>query len=256
MLRLSTLDTLGDGTPPLPVSQALITRALVDLASERFPGGTGGYAIEQFCASLIDDSPRAAQLCVDRLIDCGISVESLYDAYIPRTAARLGELWVDDQIGFSAVTLGMARLTDVFRRLRPTFLRLAHRDSARVTSPRSALLALVPGEVHALGVVMAADYFQRQGWSVRVELRADAGQLDAIVRAEPFDLIGLSAGSRRMIPELSRVTERLRKVAMPGARFLVGGPIVRLDADIAQTVGADASVEAAPDAAREMELVR
>ncbi len=248
MLRLGALDSGGEGHPPLPVSQALITRALVDLASERLSGGTASYAIEQFCTALLGDAPRAAQGCIDRLIDCGISVDSLYDAYIPRAAARLGELWVDDAIGFADVTLGCARLTEVFRRLSPAFLKNRPAHLHGTDQPRHALFALVPGETHALGVVMAADYFQRAGWSVRVELRADDAALERIARDRPFDAIGLSAGSRRMIPDVARTIARLREASPPSTRFLLGGPVVALEDGVARKVGADMAVSAASDA--------
>ncbi len=252
MLRLATLDAAGRGPGSLAISPKLITRALGDLLSERVGNGHAGFAIEQLCTALLDDAPRAAPAYVDRLIDCGVGVEAIYDTYIPRAAARLGEMWLDDRLGFAGVTLGMARLTEVFRLISPSFLK----DRAVPSSApagRSALLALTPGETHALGVVMAADYFQRGGWSVRVELTADAATLERIVRDRPFDVIGLSAGSRRMIPDLARLAARLRAAARPGVRIVLGGPLAALDPDVAARTGADMAHAAAPDALANLE---
>jgi hypothetical protein len=249
MLRLATVDVAGDHPgPPIPalalaVPPALVTRALGDLASERAGAGVG-FVIEQFCAALVADAPGAAQAYMDRLIDCGVGVEAFYDAYIPRAAARLGEMWLEDSLSFAGVTLGMARLTEAFRRLSPAFLKAP--PLARAPDGRRALFALTPGETHALGVVMAADYFQRGGWSVRVELMADLGALERIARAQRFDVIGLSAGSRRMIPDVRRAMGRLRAAAAPGTRFALGGPLVGLDPDVAGEVGADTAHPAAP----------
>jgi methanogenic corrinoid protein MtbC1 len=254
MLRLAPLDVAGDGAASLAVTPALITRALGDLVSERIGSATSGFAIEQLCAALLDDAPRAAQAYVDRLLDCGVGIEALYDAYIPRAAARLGEMWLDDRLPFAGVTLGMARLTEVFRRLSPSFLRERpdERPEAEARG-RRALFALTPGESHALGVVMAADYFQRGGWSVRVELTTDAAGLERIVRERPFDLVGLSAGSRRMIPELRRTVARLRAAAWPGARFALGGALVGLERDPAGLVGVDLAHGSAAEALEQLE---
>lgn len=256
MLRLGTLEAAGGDPGPIHVAPALIARALGALASERLVKGNAGlaagFAIEQLCAALVDESPRAAQACIDRLVDCGVGVEALYDAYIPRAAARLGDLWLEDRLAFTGVTLGMARLTEAFRRLSPAFLKERSAGIRAAPFGRRALFALAPGETHALGVVMAADYFQRGGWSVRVELRADAAALEAIVRAQPFDLVGLSAGSRRMIPELRRTVGRLRAAARPAARFALGGPLARLEPGIAELVGADSAHAAAARAVEEL----
>lgn len=247
MLRLGTIDIAGEDPAALALSPALITRALGDLVSERLGSGAG-FAIEQLCASLLDEAPRAAQRSVDRLIACGVSIDAIYDTYIPRAAARLGEMWVDDAIAFTGVTLGMARLTEVFRRLSPMFLK--DRTTTAWTRPLGgqALFALGPGENHCLGVAMAADYFQRAGWSVRVELRAGRDDLERIVRERPFDLIGLSSGSRRMIPDLRRTVARLRAAARPSTRFLLGGPLVTLEDAVAGKVGVDIAASAAQDA--------
>lgn len=251
MLRLGTRDIAGEDGGSAPVTTALVTRALGDLLSERM-GGCPGFAIEQLCAAVLDDAPNAAQVCVDRLMECGVGVDTIFGAYIPGAAARLGEMWADDKAAFSAVTLAMTRLTDVYRRLSPAFLK------ERPTAPDSlrgghALFALGPGETHALGVVMAADYFRRSGWSVRVELKSDADALERIVRRRPYDMIGLSAGSRRTVPELRRTVARLRKAAHPAARFLVGGPIVSVDAGIADEIGVDLAVGAADRALCELQ---
>ncbi len=250
MLRLGTVDISGDG-PALPmVSPSLVTRALGDLAMGRLSAAGAGYAIEQFCATLIEDTPRSALGFVDRLIDCGVTVDAIYDTYIPRAAARLGEMWNEDILSFTAVTLGMARLTEVFRRLSPTFLK--QRQSGRL-SQKHALFALAPGETHSLGVVMAADYFQRNGWIVRVELRSDNAGLERIVREQPFDMIGVSAGSRCLIPDLSRTIARLRKAAGSSTQFVLGGPLGRLVDGLADRIGVNVVPGSAAEALSEVE---
>jgi MerR family transcriptional regulator, light-induced transcriptional regulator len=138
-------------------------------------------------------------------------------------------------ISFTAVTLGMARLTEVFRGLSPIYMK-GRRPIGR---DRRALFALVPGEEHALGVVVAADQFQRAGWIVQVELQA-RGAARGPRGSQPFDLVGLSAGSRRMLPALEAPVARLRGAPRPAraspsaARLSAPSPrwCERLGADI------------------------
>ena len=160
----------------------------------------------------------------------------------------------EDHISFTAVALGMTRLTEVFRRLSPTFLK-----DVPVKSPkpqvRQALFALAPGEMHALGVVMAADYFRRNGWAVRVELQSDTRGLERIVRSQPFDLIGLSSGSRCKFKILVETLNRLRSVASPSARFALGGAIASIEPDLVDRLGVDIAPRGAQDAVTELEKI-
>jgi MerR family transcriptional regulator, light-induced transcriptional regulator len=218
------------GLPP-----SILTFALGSLVTERNGDVTASAAVEQLCGALVGDAPGAAKAFVERLLACGVSVDALYDTYIPRAAERLGEFWADDTLSFTAVTLGMARLTEVFRGLSPIYMK-ARRPIGR---GRRALFALVPGEEHALGVVIAADQFQRAGWIVQVELQASAARLEDVVESQSFDLVGLSAGSRRMLPVLEATLARLRGAAAPGTRFALGGALVRADPDLVPRLGAD-----------------
>jgi MerR family transcriptional regulator, light-induced transcriptional regulator len=122
-----------------------------------------------------------------------------------------------------------------------------------VRRARRALFAAAPGEHHTLGVVMAADHFQRRGWSVQVELQAGRTDLARIVRDNPFDLIGLSAGSRRMVPVVEETMAAIRPVARPGTRFLLGGALVSLEPAIAARMGAGRAASAAAAAMQEHE---
>lgn len=238
---------------PVALPPTLIARALGDMMAGRGPEAGAGFAIETLCAALTDEDPQRAIAVVTRLLDCGVSIDAIYETYIPRTAARLGDLWSDDRIGFTDVTLGMARLTEVFRTLSPQYLRrcadgpVTGRPLATGPASRRALFALAPGEEHALGVVMAADQFQRAGWAVRVELRSDAAGLARILRDRAFDLVGLSAGSRRMIPALRETVRRLRAVADPRTAFVLGGPLVALDPGAAEACGIDVAGSTAAD---------
>lgn len=249
MLKPCKLDAAGE-SPVLPVfSPGCVTEALGNLVADRRAEGSNHFAIEQLCAALIADAPQLAHSYVDRLLDCGVSVEALYETYIPRTAHRLGEMWVDDRLGFTAVTLGMGRLTEIFRRLSPIFLKA--RRSA--TQSRRALFALTPGETHSLGVVMAADHFQRSGWIVRVELQADVMGLERLAGTQEFDLIGLSAGARRSLPVVCELVSTLRRAARPGTPIMLGGPMAALDPTIASHADVDLATTVVREALDEIE---
>lgn len=258
MLRLGTFDgaearavlLAGGPSYTAPVyPPSILAHALEDLAGRRAADGACAATVEQLCAELVAAEPGRGLAYLERLIACGVSVETVFDSFIPRSAARLGELWVEDVLTFAAVTLGMARLTEAFRSLSPTFMR----SRRPIRRARRALFALVPGEQHALGVVLAADYFQRAGWAVQVELQADRDTLVRLAASQPFHLVGLSAGSRRMLPAVADLVARLRSAARPATRLLVGGPLAVLEPGVADRVGADAGGGSARDLLDRME---
>ena len=246
-LDIAERDTL-EGTRHDAVP-SLLAHTLGNLVAERMSVRNSGFAVRQLCTALVADGPRDADAYVDRLMECGVTVQTIYESYIPHAARQLGEWWTEDQVGFNDVTVGMTRLTEIFRRLSPVFLKS---ESNRGQS-HSALFALCPGEIHSLGVAMAADYFQRAGWAVRVELQATREGLAKLAGSGRYDLIGLSAGSRRQIDKLKDTVEAMRAAAGPNVPIIIGGPIVGVERSIASIVGADSAQSVAAAALMEVE---
>jgi methanogenic corrinoid protein MtbC1 len=222
---------------------------LGNLVAERMSNRNSGFAVRQLCTALVADGPREADAYVDRLMECGVTVQTIYDSYIPHAARQLGEWWTEDRVGFNDVTVGMSRLTEIFRRLSPVFLK----SQPYQRQSHSALFALCPGETHSLGIAMAADYFQRAGWAVRVELQATREGLVRLAGSGRYDMIGLSAGSRRHVENLKETVEALRAAAGPNVPIIIGGPIVGVERSIASIVGADSAQSVAAAALMEVE---
>lgn len=237
MLRQNTFDTgIGhDLYGPDPVLSQTLAQPMPAIPAKL----DTACAIERLCDTLVSDKPGLARRHVARLRECDVGVHALIDSFVPGAAARLGEMWTEDTLGFAEVTVAMTRLTDIYRDLSHE----ARRDCSRRGTGKVALFALTPGENHSLGLVMAADRFERAGWAVRVELRADAGTLARIARTHRYDLIGLSAGSRRAIPALTETIAELRRSSDETLTILVGGHVCVLEPAIAAQVGADSAYD-------------
>lgn len=231
------------------VLPSLLAHTLGNLVTQRMFVQNSAFAVRQLSTALVADEPREADAYVDRLMECGVTVQTIYENYIPHAARQLGEWWNEDRVGFNDVTVGMTRLTEIFRRLSPVFLKT---EPAR-RQANNALFALVPGEIHSLGIAMAADYFQRAGWAVRVELNATIDTLARIAGSGRYDLIGLSAGSRRQVDTLRETVAAMRVSAGPDVPIIIGGPLVGLERSIATLVGADSAQTIAAAALMEVE---
>jgi MerR family transcriptional regulator, light-induced transcriptional regulator len=240
MLRLGTFEETQFGARlserPLAFSPCIVAETLGTQVNGRPTERSDSPMVEQLCAALVGDAPGQALAHLERLLDCGVGIDAIYETFIPRAAMRLGELWVEDVLSFTAVTLGMARLTEAFRSLSPVFMKTRR----PVRRERRVLFALMPGEDHSLGVVLAADHFQRAGWSVQVELQAAAEAIVDLAAAQHYQLVGLSAGSRRMLPALDRLVARLREVTGPETALMVGGALTALEPDLGRRLGVEA----------------
>jgi methanogenic corrinoid protein MtbC1 len=191
--------------------------------------------IEHLCDALLsaDDTAGADLVRMARL--GGMSAQTIYHAYISGAVALFGERWERDQATSAQVVLGAGRVYAILRDLRAVFLAehlVAHPNA-------EAVFATVPGEVHGLGVTIAADTMRLKGWDIalRVGLGHDA-LVEEIARLRPM-IVGLSAAMPSGTLPTARLIVALR-MRLPQVWVLVGGGLVAYDPEIVQAVDADA----------------
>ena len=189
--------------------------------------------IDDFCTALTQDSGTRASGMFDDLRAGGKTSETICLGYIASAARRLGELWCSDDLGFLEVTLGLVRLHAMQREMQMDLV-----PRGVESNGLSALLAPVPTETHVLGVVMAAGFFRRAGWAVDVFLEHDQDPLVAVAESGKYDLIGLSAGCRAVMPELQAIVPRLRELS-PRPKIALGGFLTQLEPGIASELHVD-----------------
>jgi MerR family transcriptional regulator, light-induced transcriptional regulator len=203
--------------------------------------------IEALCHALLGDDEREATEIVMEAHAAGASVEMLYLGYLAVAARRLGDWWDDDKVGSVEVVIAAGRIYAIMRGLR----RLFGPGPARGQKFR-AVFASVPGETHVLGVAMAADLLTMHGWEIDLRAGLDHDTLVHEIGQNRYPIIGLSAGTNRMLFPLARLIVALR-VSNPAAWILVSGPIADLVPDVVNLVDADASAHNLDEAEAMME---
>ena len=197
--------------------------------------------VAPFVRDVMADNDTAWQQTVDRLSEQGVPTDVVYLDLLAPAARELGRMWEDDEAMFSDVTVAVGRLQRVMRRLSPAFGREVHHPA----DGRRALLLPAPGEQHTFGLAMVAEFFRRGGWDVVCDL--DARSLDPVglVRAEWFDVIGISAGGEARTDWLKSGIAAVRHASRNRAiGVIMGGPVFVTAPERAVAVGADAT---APD---------
>jgi methanogenic corrinoid protein MtbC1 len=219
-----------------------------EAAAERPGSRPDAAAVAALCDALVspDDTAAAEQVRVARL--GGMSADTLYFDYIAEAVAQLGVRWERDETTVSNVIIGAGRVYGILRELRSVFLteRLPHSPGAE------AVFAQVPGEIHTIGVTMAADTMRRRGWEVDLRLGFTHDALiDEIARMQPM-MVGLSASTLPQTFALARLIVALR-VRCPQVWILVAGQIVPLDSHLCELVDADAVAGTLDEAAAALE---
>lgn len=156
-------------------------------------------------------------------------------------AKEIGVLWNTDKISFLEATVGASRIYSYLRyRRRPPLM-----PDRGVR--KSATFALVPGDMHTLGISAATDVFRSRGWDVTLLIGQSHDELNAHFEASEDLLFGFSAGSDHSMAALGRLVVALT-VARPAAHVLVSGPIATEPGAILALPGVDfceADLEAA-----------
>jgi MerR family transcriptional regulator, light-induced transcriptional regulator len=104
---------------------------------------------------------------IEHLQARGMQLDAIYLQAVAPAARRLGEMWDDDTADFTQVTIGLARLHAMVRRLGSTYssgacgVTMCAADQAKSTpaKQRVALISPAPGEQHSLGSVIIEDFF-------------------------------------------------------------------------------------------------
>lgn len=166
----------------------------------------------------------------------GFSLDNIYLNGVSAAAGLLGESWLSDEICFSDVSIGSLRLQQALCELSPEFLK----DAVKSKQAKRMLLLNPPGSQHTLGSYMTAEFFRRGGWQV---IGMDARNESAVLRllhTEWFDLAGFSVASDRQVEVLTSLIQKVRSVSVnTNIQVVAGGPMVSLDPQLADALGAD-----------------
>ncbi len=219
--------------------QLLAEEVVSRLASRLHPGVeraaiAANVPIDDFCRALIAQDAEAALGMIRQERLEGIPLETIYAGTLAAAAERLGEWWNEDRVGFLEMSVAAGRIFAIMRHLRGT-IPLPHLPAG---PERQALFATVPGDLHTMGVTMAADLFRNRGWDIDLRVGYGHEELMASLAGRSYRVIGLSAGGMAGVLPLARCVVAFR-ITHPAVPVFVGGSIVTEMPGIGALVGAD-----------------
>ncbi len=197
---------------------------------------------------LLAQEGSGAEAFITELQHLGSSAVSLYLGVISQAARALGMLWEEDRCDFTQVTIGLGRLQQVVRFLSPEF------QAAAVAHPQppNILLIPAPGEQHTFGLMIVAEFFQRDGWCVTGGPATTPDEAIAIARDTWIDVAGLTIAAPPRLEGLTNCIRTLRRVSRNrDLSIMVGGPLLLRYPDVLVRIGADVCAADALSAVRQ-----
>lgn len=184
-------------------------------------------AVKTAAIALTTGSEEGASTALETLDDPLRGLDWFLAERLGPIAREIGTLWTADSISFLEATVGASRIYSYLRyRRRPPLM--PHRGVRK-----SATFALVPGDMHSLGISAATDVFRARGWDITLLIGQSHDELNAHFEASQDLLFGFSAGSNQSLEPLARLVVALT-VARPAALVMVSGQIaVERDAVLA-----------------------
>ena len=207
-----------------------------------------GHAMQLALASL--GGRQQTRACFQAWLAQGMALDTLYLQVLAPAANLVGQWWQDDSVDFAHSTLGYNHLQDLLVEFSPQFL--AQSSGYAAPASHRALMMGQPHAQHALGLMMLAEFFRRDGWSVTSASKMGRFEALSTVGNEAFDLIAVSVSTTREFSSLKKLIAQLRERSLnPRVVIMVGGPVLALMPDLAEQLGADFSSTSADQALRD-----
>lgn len=188
----------------------------------------------EYLACLLEPDGRRARSLIEDGLTAGVDAATLYLGVIGPAMYEIGRLWETAEVSVAQEHLATQITQAVIASLG---LHLAGGEP--VGASRVAIVASTPGEMHALGAQMVADFLEAQGWRV-LALGPDtpAQELAALAQERAAAVIALSTSLPGNLLSVTRTCQLLRRLPRPPF-VVVGGRAYRGDVQRAHAVGAD-----------------
>lgn len=210
--------------------------------------GPSAAEVADFAEIVLEHDVSVALAYVEVLRGRGLTLETLFLHLLAPTARLLGDLWKEDVLTFTDVTVGLTRLQHLLRGLSSPF----ENEAEHAAHGRRALLAPAPGEQHTFGTLMVEEFFRRASWDVAGGPRSP-DEILHLVRRDWFDVVGLSLSCDVLFDGMSTLVQSIRRVSRNrGVGVLVGGRLFVEHPELVARVGADATAVDGRQAVRQL----
>ncbi len=197
----------------------------------------GSLSVRGFVRTVLSRNPDALTAFVETMQRDGVANDTIYADLLAPAARLMVDLWQDDEVSYTEVTIGLGRLQRLVRSLDAGTPYNGESDPLA----RSALFAPCPGEQQTFGFFMIEELFRWSGWRTWIETSATRDELVANVRCHWFDMLCLCVSRSDPFEDLGATIKAVRRASRNKDIFVLvnGRPFIERP-DTVTAVGADA----------------
>jgi methanogenic corrinoid protein MtbC1 len=197
-----------------------------------------------FLDALIRGDRREANRLVDRVLDRGDGLASLYLDIVQPAMWEVGRLWQENELTVAEEHLATAITQAAMGR---AFERVYRWHDSRTPS---LIAACVDEERHQMGLRMLCDLLEVEGWDTAyLGASVPVESLVSIVEKRQPDVVALSATIAPHLPRLRAAIEAIRAAKVQTQPLIVvGGRALSGDRALATRLGADLTARNAGEA--------
>ena len=175
--------------------------------------------ISKFCESIVAKNDDLQVKLIETLIGRGISLDVIYETFIPEVAESLGNLWKESKVTFVEVNIGAQRLHRLSRIYEKQYL-----GPMYMFSEGPDILLVLPGqEVHTLGLITASGIFKKNGANPFIAVGYSDQEIIALIKSRSFKLIGMSVSNSDNIPDCIKTAKNIKQHITENIPMVVGG---------------------------------
>ena len=193
--------------------------------------------VESLIAASLSGTVNAFAEVLSELKRHRTSLAGLADIYIPLVARRMGDDWLDDQLSWIEVTVGVGRLQSLLREIGNAWAA----DQAGDTGHGPVMLLIPDRDQHTLGPLVAMGQLRRYGVSVCLRIAPTHDELRSLMATRNFDGVLISVATEEKLPLVAKTVQFLRNVSPKPTPIIVGGAVMSKVEDPASCTGADLS---------------
>jgi len=194
-------------------------------------------SVREFARVILSRNPDALGACVERLRTRGVYADRLYADLLAPAANLLADLWHEDELSSSEVTIGLSRLHHLVHDMESA---TAYNGESN-PSARSCLFSPRAGEQQTFGFYIIEELFRWSGWRTWIETAATDADMVADVRCNWFDTFCLSVSRSTDLHDVAMTIDKVRRASRNRDLFVLvsGRPFIERP-DLIATVGANA----------------
>jgi methanogenic corrinoid protein MtbC1 len=214
----------------------------MDMGQDR---AAGAEATEAFARMVFTRAPEALMGFIESLVRSGVTLQTIYAELLAPTARLLAQLWDQDRVSYTEVTIGLGRLQQLVHALEAATPYNGENDA----ESRSVMFAPRPGEQQTFGFYIMEELFRWSGWRALIETYASNAQIVSTVQFRWFDMFCLSVCRENHIEEVTATIKAIRRASRNQDLYMMvyGQPFVE-HPELVEAVGADASASCAGEA--------